>query len=135
MSNNFQPDAAKRIPALVVVARVLLGSVFLFSAADKALHFSQAVGEVQALGLPAPAVVALSVIVVQAVGVLLLWFQRVAWLGAGLLAVFTLAATVLAHQFWQESGHAYVRELTTFLEHLAIIGGLMLAGMRNDGER
>jgi hypothetical protein len=39
------------------------------------------------------------------------------------------ARTVLGHSFWRESGAVYVRELTTFLEHVGIIGGLMLAGI------
>jgi transmembrane protein len=120
----------ERVPALVVLARVLLASVFVFSAVEKTLHFPAAVREVEALAvLPAPAVVAVCVILTQAVGSVLLFFRRSAWLGAALLIVFTFTATALAHGFWRENGAAYMRELTTFLEHLGIIGGLIFAGI------
>jgi uncharacterized membrane protein YphA (DoxX/SURF4 family) len=123
------PGAFRPIAALVMVARVLLVSVFVFSAVSKALNFSDAVGEVQTLGLPAPALVTIMVIMVQSVGSVLLLFQRTAWLGAALLALFTLSATALAHGFWRADEPAYMRELTTFLEHLGVIGGLILAGV------
>ena len=96
-------------------------------------HFPEAIAEVQALGLPAPAVVTVCVILIQVVGSVLLFLHRTGWLGAALLVVFTLSATVLGHSFWRESGAVYVRELTTFLEHLGIIGGLMLAGIGTRG--
>jgi uncharacterized membrane protein YphA (DoxX/SURF4 family) len=117
----------------MMVARVLLVSVFVFSAVSKSLNFADAVGEVQTLGLPAPTFVTILVIVVQAVGSLLLLFQRTAFGGAALLALFTASATVLAHAFWRADGATYVRELTTFLEHLGIIGGLILAAVGNRG--
>jgi uncharacterized membrane protein YphA (DoxX/SURF4 family) len=47
-----------------------------------------------------------------------------AWLGAGVLAVFTMLATLIAHPFWLLEGADRVRQLTTFLEHVAIVGGL-----------
>ncbi len=138
MANSSQwdlPAGALREPhrTLVLLARVLLASVFVFSAVTKSLHFPQAMDEVQALGLPAPAVVTVCVILIQMVGSVLLFLHRTAWLGAALLALFTLSATALAHAFWRESGAVYVRELTTFLEHLGIIGGLMLAGIGTRG--
>jgi uncharacterized membrane protein YphA (DoxX/SURF4 family) len=40
--------------------------------------------------------------------------------------LFTAAATVLGHRFWLLKGKAAQQELTTSLEHLAIIGGLIL---------
>jgi uncharacterized membrane protein YphA (DoxX/SURF4 family) len=49
-----------------------------------------------------------------------------AGLGAALLAAFTVLATLLGHPFWSLRGEATRRELTTSLEHLAIIGGLIL---------
>jgi uncharacterized membrane protein YphA (DoxX/SURF4 family) len=46
--------------------------------------------------------------------------------GAAFLALFTAAATVLGHRFWLLRGKQAQQELTTSLEHLAIIGGLLL---------
>jgi putative oxidoreductase len=113
---------------VVLLARALLACVFVFSAVSKCLNFAGAVAEVQAMGLPMPAVVTVLVIIAQGLGSILLFHERSAPVGAAVLAVFTLAATVLAHDFWRQSGAAYSHELTTFLEHLGIIGGLILAG-------
>ena len=34
---------------------------------------------------------------------------------------------LLAHAFWNKSGAAQVRDLTTFFEHVGLIGGFLLA--------
>lgn len=112
------------------LGRVLLASVFVFSAVDKSLHFEAAVAEMEALGLPAPIILTVLVILTQACGSMLLLIDGMAWLGAALLALFTLAATAIAHAFWRETGSGFTHQLTTFLEHLGIVGGLLLAGMR-----
>ena len=41
---------------LLLLARIGLGTVFLYSGLDKLAHWSGAVGEAAALGLPLPAV-------------------------------------------------------------------------------
>jgi uncharacterized membrane protein YphA (DoxX/SURF4 family) len=69
------------------------------------------------------------VIAVQAGGSVLLLLPGTAAVGAALLASFTLAATLLAHGFWRAGPETFTRELTVFLEHLGIVGGLMLAGL------
>ncbi len=85
--------------------------------------------EVQTLRVPRPAVVTVLVILTQTVGAALLLIDRTVWLGASALALFTLAATILAHPFWRERGGEFRRELTTFLEHLGLVSGLVLAAV------
>jgi hypothetical protein len=46
-----------------------------------------------------------------------------AWLGALLLAGFTVAATLLRHRFWLRHRSEFRHQLTTSLEHVAIVGG------------
>jgi putative oxidoreductase len=48
------------------------------------------------------------------------------WFGALLLAGFTIAATLLGHRFWLRRRSEFHHELTTNLEHVAIVGGLLL---------
>jgi transmembrane protein len=55
--------------------------------------------------------------------------NRWTWLGAGALGVFTAFATVMAHRFWTLDGIERMRELNTFLEHLAIIAGFVLVAI------
>jgi hypothetical protein len=52
-----------------------------------------------------------------------------AWLGALVLAGFTVAATVVGHRFWLRRGAEFRRELTTSLEHVATVGGLLLISL------
>lgn len=117
------------VSQLRLFARLLLVAVFVFSAIDKAVHFDAAVGEMQSFGLPVAPLTAALVILVQAGGSVFLLLPRTAPLGAALLAGFTLLATILAHGFWRAGPETFTRELTTFLEHLGIIGGLILAGL------
>lgn len=126
----LQPNTtSSTVLLLQLVARLLLVCVFVFSAVEKAVHFDAAVREMQAFGLPFPAVTAALVIAVQAGGSVLLLLPGTAVLGAALLSGFTLTATLLAHAFWRAGPDTFTRELTVFLEHLGIIGGLMLAAL------
>ncbi len=121
-------ERAEARTAVEAAARLALVSAFLASAALKAIDFPGATAEVRALtGLEPAGLVAALVIAVQLVGsALVLMGGRRAWLGAGLLAGFTLVATLAAHAFWTKSGVERVRDLTTFFEHLGLIGGLAL---------
>lgn len=108
-------------------ARLALASPFAVSGVAKLIDFGAATNEVAGLGLANPALVAAAVVVTQLVGSALLLTRRFRWLGAGLLAGFTVLATLLAHSFWRFSGPEQARQMATFLEHVAIVGGLVLA--------
>ena len=108
-------------------ARIALASPFAVSGVAKLIDFGAATNEVAGLGLANPALVAAAVVVTQLVGSALLLTRRFRWLGAGLLAGFTVLATLLAHSFWKFSGAEQARQMATFLEHVAIVGGLVLA--------
>jgi uncharacterized membrane protein YphA (DoxX/SURF4 family) len=117
------------IPAAGWAFRAALASPFLASGLIKLLGWEAALVEFTSLGFRAPRAMLAAVIVTQIFGSLLLLSRRTAWVGAGILAVFTGLATVIAHPFWQFDGGDRVRQLTTFLEHLAIIGGLAAAAV------
>jgi len=113
----------------VPLARAFLAAVFLYSGQDKLRHWRAGIDEVTGLGLPMPRLCAAGTIAVQVVGGLsVLLGIGTAW-GAALLALFTAAATVLGHRFWLLRGKQAQQELTTSLEHLAIVGGLLLLVM------
>lgn len=111
---------------VVRIAAALLAVPFVASGLGKAFDFAGATAEVAALGLPMPAVTAALVILVQLGGSLLLFLPARAWIGSALLGGFTLAATLLAHGFWQMEGAARVQNRIVFTEHMAIIGGFVL---------
>ncbi len=99
------------------IARFCLAAVFLYSGVDKLWHWRSSIEEVRGDGLPWPAAFAGATVFTQLVGGCLVATGLLAWLGALLLAGFTVAATLLGHRFW------------TSLEHVAIVGGLVLLSL------
>jgi uncharacterized membrane protein YphA (DoxX/SURF4 family) len=110
----------------VIAARVLLAAVFLYSGQDKLRHWRTSVAEVVELSLPYPVLFAAATIAAQLVGGLSVALDIYPAIGAGLLAGFTIAATLLGHRFWLLHGARARQEFTTSLEHVAIVGGLLL---------
>jgi putative oxidoreductase len=110
----------------VPVARALMAAVFLYSGQDKLRHWRAGVEEVTGLGLPMPGLFAAATIAVQIMGGLSVLLGVGAPWGAAVLALFTAAATGLGHRFWLLHGQPARQEITTSLEHLAIVGGLLL---------
>ena len=120
---------------LASLGAVLLTSAFWWSGCAKLLHFGEAQAEVAGLGLPAPPLVAALTIVVQLCGSLAIILRRGAWFGAGALGLFTALATVVAHGFWRFEGIERAHQFNTFLEHIGLIGGFLLAAILIDARR
>ena len=108
------------------IARLCLAAVFLYSGVDKLWHWRSSIEDVSSDGLPWPAAFAGATVFTQLVGGCLVATGFLAWLGALLLAGFTIAATLVGHRFWLRRGSEFAHELTTSLEHVAIVGGLLL---------
>jgi uncharacterized membrane protein YphA (DoxX/SURF4 family) len=116
-------------PWMAWVARVAVATPFLVSGVVKATAFGDAVTEVRALaGEPAELLAALVILTQLGGSLVLLFSRRFAWIGALALAGFTAVATVLGHPFWANDGEQGHRDFLIFLEHIAIAGGIMLAG-------
>lgn len=113
------------LPAFDYVAPLALAAPFLISGVVKLLDFPGAMNEVAGLGPAGP--FAAAVIVTQLSGSLLFLTRRYCWLGAGILAGFTIVATLLGHPFWSFEGPDRGRQTATFFEHVAIVGGLAMA--------
>jgi len=117
----------------LLIARLCLAAVFLYSGAAKLIFWSGGLEEFSALGLPVPVLALTATIVLQlgagtalAIG----WCSGPAALA---LAAFTVAATLVGHPFWTFQGADFHRQLTTALEHLAIVGGLVAIAATGSG--
>lgn len=119
-------------PATALLARVTLTYPFWWSGVAKLMDYQAAVAEVAGLGVPQPHFTAALTIAVQLLGSAAIFLGRFVWVGAGALGVFTLAATLLAHAFWRAPASEAAHQLATFLEHLGLIGGLMLAAVLSE---
>lgn len=113
-----------------VLAASLLTLPYWTSGFAKLFDLGGALGEARHFGLEPAALVVAVTILIQIGGSLLVIVGRRAWLGAGALGVFTTIATVIAHPFWQIADPiARFHERNTFLEHVGLVGGLMLAAI------
>ena len=112
--------------ALSLVGRILLACLFLVSGYDKIGAFAGTAGYIGSKGLPAPEILAAATIGLEVLGGLLLvigWKAR--WV-AFALAAFTVAATLLFHNYWAlPEAQRFVQKLM-FLKNLSITGGLLM---------
>lgn len=113
-------------PVAELAIRALLCLPFLSSAVEKISDRPAAVAEVRALGLPGPHLVAATVVALQLMAPAMILSGLLAWAGAAALAIFTAVATVMAHGWWRLSGDRRAEARRAFMEHGAIIGGLLL---------
>jgi putative oxidoreductase len=116
-----------------LAARICLSTVFLFSGITKLLDPKAGVAEVAALNLPAPPLfLALTIFCQVGAGLMVLlgcWTRFAALVLLG----FTVTATLMAHRAAGLSGAARQQQITTSLEHLAIVGGFLLLAIHGAG--
>ncbi|MCV3768254.1 DoxX family protein [Rhizobium sp. TRM95796] len=112
-----------------LTARLAIVLVFLVSAFGHLFDFGAAVAEQVSYGLPAPEFMAALTVAVEVAGSLLILTGQLVWFGAGMLGVFTALGAVFAHPFWAIQGAARFDALASFLEHVGLVGGLMLVAL------
>jgi putative oxidoreductase len=106
--------------------RMLVGVLFLWAGIDKVMGWPGALQEVVAGGLPAPGFMLALTIVLQVAGGAAIIAGRLLRPACWALAGFTALATVLYHGFWHATGAARHAELIPFMEHVCIVGGLLV---------
>lgn len=111
------------------VARLLLVFMFAGSGISKLLDFPAAMAEMAQFGLNPPALFAVATIITQLAGSALILLNRASWLGAGALAIFTLLTIPLVHHFWNMQGDMAQFEFYVAIEHLSVVGGMMLVAI------
>ena len=118
---------------LPLLARILIGALFVTAGVRKALTIAATAGYFAKLGVPAAEIMAWVVVLIEVGGGLALilgWQTRwVAWL----LAIFVGIATGLAHRFWEFDAAQYNAQLNNFLKNGAIIGGLLMFATHGPG--
>lgn len=123
-------DAILDWPGTWFAARLLLVGAYLLGAAVKASDWPAAVAEQAYFGMHPPALWAALTIAVEILGPLLILADRLVWLGAGVLGVFTLLAAITANAFWtMPAGQGRFMATNAFFEHLGLIGGFVLVAL------
>lgn len=111
---------------LSLIGRLLLAAVFLPAGLQKIGGFAGTAGYIASKGLPLPELGAVIAIAVEVLGGLALIVGLGTRAAALVMAVFTLAATVIFHNYWGvPADQAFVQQLM-FYKNVGIIGGLLL---------
>ncbi len=109
----------------LVVARILLALMFVLSGFGKLTGLEGTAGYIASKGLPVPMLLAAAAGVLELVaGVLLIIGWQARW-AALALAVFTLVASVLFHNYWAMPVEQQRMQQLMFMKNLAITGGLL----------
>lgn len=120
---------ARRVlaPAPVrLLALAALCAAYLQGGLVKATDFGGAIAEMRHFGLEPAAPMAVAVIVLELGASAMILTGRGRWLGALLLAGFTLAATLLANAFWTLPEPERFAAANAFFEHLGLAGAFVL---------
>ncbi|EAQ26435.1 DoxX family protein [Roseovarius sp. 217] len=115
--------------AFVTATNMVITCPFWASAMVKAADFEGTVAEVAAMGLPLPVFVAAMTVLVQLGGSISLITGLFAPVGAAMLVLFSVAASILAHHFWSMSQDAFLPNFAAFTANMGLIGGLIAAAI------
>jgi putative oxidoreductase len=120
--------------ATALAGRILLALMFLVAGIGKiGAGFAGTVGYIGSVGLPMPQVVAVGTIIVEIVASLALivgWKTRWAALA---LAIFTVAAALLFHNYWAMPANQQMMQQIIFMKNLAVAGGLLMLAVAGPG--
>ena len=111
---------------LALVARILLAAIFISAGLSKLGGFDGTVGYIASKGLPLPGLIAVLTIAVEVLGGIAIVIGYKARVAGLLLAIFTLLAGFIFHNFWAvPADQAYVQNIM-FMKNLSMAGGLLL---------
>lgn len=116
-----------------LLGRILIAALFIPAGISKIGGFEGTVGYIASVGLPLATVGAIVAILVEVVaGAALLVGYRTKQ-AALVLALFTLVATVLFHNFWaMPADQAFMQQLM-FMKNIAVVGGLLVVAALGGG--
>lgn len=118
-----------------LIARLALTAPFIVGALMKLSNLPAAILEQEHFGLHPGLPWALVTIAVEIAGPVMILSGRFIWMGTGALAVFTFIANLLANRFWEMSGAERFMAMNSFFEHIALIGGFVLAALAAEFEQ
>lgn len=116
-------------PGSWLLARLALTGPYLLGGIVKLTDWQGAVAEQGHFGLHPAALFAGLTIAAELVGPALILCDRLAWLGAGMLGVFTVLAAILANGFWTMTGPDRFMATNAFFEHIGLVGGFVLVAI------
>ena len=118
---------------LALVGRLLLALMFVLAGFSKIAGFAGTVGYMQSKGMPAAQLLAALTVVLEIGGGLMLIAGFHARWAALALALFTLLASVIFHNFWAMPAEQQMMQQLMFMKNLSVVGGLLLVAALGAG--
>lgn len=115
--------------AMWLIVRCIIALLFISSGFAKLLDVEGSFAEMRAANLDPVWFFNYASALILLVGSYFILFNRMVWLGAGILSVFLLLTIIIVHQFWNMPADTAKLALYFTLEHLAVIGGLISTAM------
>jgi putative oxidoreductase len=109
-----------------LVGRILLAAIFITSGFNKIGGFEGTAGYIASKGLPLPQVLTAATILVELGGGILLALGWKARWAALAIAVFTLLASFLFHNYWTYPEAERMAQNINFWKNIAIAGGMLV---------
>lgn len=119
MNSNMQNS-------VVLVARIMMAMIFITSGFGKLTGFEGTVGYIASKHVFMPQVAAVVAIIAElGGGILLLVGFKARWAGLA-LAIFTVAAAALFHDFWAADAASKMNQTIHFWKNITMAGGLLM---------
>lgn len=110
---------------IILAARVMIGLIFVMSGWPKLMHFEASAAGLMQRGVPA--VLAYVAAPVEFFGGLAILLGLATSYAAVLILLFTIAATLIAHRFWEYTDPTQYRaQSTNFWKNISMMGGMLL---------
>jgi putative oxidoreductase len=119
MLNNLQNP-------LALLGRILLALIFITSGFGKIGGFEGTVGYIASKGLPMASVVAALTILVELGGGLAVAFGFLTRWAALALAVFSVLAALIFHNYWGVPAEQVMMQQINFWKNISIAGGFLM---------
>jgi len=111
---------------LILVARLLLATLFLIFGWRKLTDFSGTVDQMMGLGAPLPVMAAAIATIMELPVTFAVAIGAFTRLSAVLMLFYTLGTALVGHRFWTLKGTERVDNMDGFFKNFSIMGGFLL---------
>jgi putative oxidoreductase len=108
-----------------LVGRILLSFIFIVSGINKIFNFAGTTGYIESAGLPAPQLLLIGTIIIEAIGGLMILLGFRARWAALVIFLWLIPTTFLFHAFWSVPAEQMQAEMNNFMKNVAIMGGML----------
>jgi putative oxidoreductase len=136
--NHLSLPLAARVAgggAIWLLARVVLGGLFLMSGVQKLMGLDGFAGMLAQNGIPEGIAPALAFIAAAAetIGALCIMLGLMTSWAALLMIAFTIVAAFIGHPFWEFDGEMRMLQMNHFIKNIMIVAGFMLLYVAGGG--